>query len=70
MWGLLPTSIKSFYFFGNIAFKTNANNPAGIKPVVNKSLSFIPKSGMWATNSGNAFKPIPKEREYKTEEKL
>ena len=50
-----------YYFFGRVAFKINANSPAGIKPVVNNSLSLIPKSGMWATNSGNAYKPIPKE---------
>ena len=41
----------------------NANKPAGIKPVVSNNLNFIPKSGMWATNSGKAYKPIPKDIE-------
>ena len=31
MWGFLPTSSNLIYFFGNVAFKINANNPAGIK---------------------------------------
>ena len=44
-----------------MAFKINASNPAGINPVVNRSFNLIPKSGMWATNSGKAYKPIPKE---------
>ena len=61
MWGFIPTSIKIIYFFGNDAFKINANKPAGIKPVVSNNLNFIPKSGMWATNSGKAFNPIPKD---------
>ena len=58
---LSPQVSKSYYFFGNVAFKINAKNPAGIKPVVSNSLNFIPKSGMWATNSGKAFNPIPKD---------
>ena len=41
-----PQVSKSYYFFGNVAFKINAKNPAGIKPVVSNSLNFIPKSGM------------------------
>ena len=36
---------KEIYFFGNVAFKTNANNPAGIKPVVNSNPNLIPRSG-------------------------
>ena len=39
-------SFKLNYFFGKIAFKVNANNPAGINPVVNNNLNLIPKSGM------------------------
>ena len=39
----------------------NANNPAGINPVVNNNLNWIPKSGMWATNCGSKDIPIPKE---------
>ncbi len=34
------------YFFGNVAFKINASNPAGINPVVNNNFNLIPKSGM------------------------
>ena len=59
-----PHAIKlilKYYFFGNVAFKMNANNPAGISPVVNNNFNLIPKSGMWATNSGKAYNPIPKE---------
>ena len=41
----------------------NANNPAGIKPVVNNNFNLIPKSGICATNSGKAYNPIPKERD-------
>jgi len=43
---LSPQVSNSYYFFGNVAFKINAKNPAGIKPVVSNSLNFIPKSGM------------------------
>ena len=50
-----------YYFFGRVAFKMNANNPAGIKPVVNNNFNLIPKSGMCATNCGSKDKPIPKE---------
>ena len=28
-----------YYFFGSVAFKVNANNPAGINPVVNNNLN-------------------------------
>ena len=35
-----------YYFFGSVAFKTNAKKPAGINPVVSNNLNFIPKSGM------------------------
>ena len=35
-----------YYFFGSVAFKINANNPAGIKPVVNNYFNLIPKSGI------------------------
>ena len=38
--------IFMYYFFGRVAFKINANNPAGIKPVVNSSFNLIPKSGI------------------------
>ena len=41
-----PQVSKIIYFFGNDAFKANANKPAGIKPVVSNNLNFIPKSGM------------------------
>ena len=41
-----PQVSKIIYFFGNDAFKANANKPAGIKPVVSSNLNFIPKSGM------------------------
>ena len=34
------------YFVGSTAFKIKANNPAGIKPVVNNNFNLIPKSGM------------------------
>ena len=34
------------YFFGRVAFKIKAKNPAGINPVVSNSLNLIPKSGM------------------------
>ena len=54
-------SIAIYYFFGSVAFNVKANNPAGINPVVNNSFNLIPKSGMCATNSGKAYKPIPKE---------
>ena len=40
-----PQVSNIIYFFGNDAFKANANKPAGIKPVVNNNLNFIPKSG-------------------------
>ena len=58
-----PQVSKIIYFFGNVAFKINAINPAGIKPVVSNSFNLIPKSGIWATNSGKAYKPIPKDIE-------
>ena len=32
--------IFKYYFFGNVAFKINANNPAGINPVVSNSFLF------------------------------
>ena len=48
--------IFKYYFFGNVAFKVNANNPAGIKPVVNNNFNLIPKSGMCATNCGSMEK--------------
>jgi hypothetical protein len=41
-----PQISKIIYFFGNDAFKINANKPAGINPVVSNNLNFIPKSGM------------------------
>jgi len=47
--------VFKYYFFGDVAFKMNANNPAGISPVVSSSFNLIPKTGMWATNSGKAF---------------
>ena len=31
----------------------NANNPAGINPVVSNNFNLIPKSGMCATNCGS-----------------
>ena len=49
------------YFFGSVAFKINASSPAGINPVVNNNFNLIPKSGMWATNWGKEYSPIPKE---------
>ena len=56
--------MKIIYFLlGNVAFNINANSPAGIKPVVNNNPNLIPRSGTWATNSGNAYNPIPKERD-------
>ena len=58
-----PQVYQIIYFFGNIAFKINASIPAGIKPVVNNSFNLIPKSGMWATNSGKAYNPIPKDKD-------
>ena len=58
-----PQVLKIIYFLllGKVAFNINANSPAGIKPVVSNSPNLIPKSGTWATNSGNAYNPIPKE---------
>ena len=50
-----------FYFLCSVAFKMNANSPAGISPVVNNSFNLIPKSGMCATNCGSKDRPIPKE---------
>ena len=38
-----------------------ANTPAGINPVVNNNLNWIPKSGIWETNCGSKDMPIPKE---------
>ena len=35
-------SVNYFFFLGNVAFKINANNPAGIKPVVSNSPNLIP----------------------------
>ena len=49
------------YFLGKVAFKINANIPAGIRPVVSNSFNLIPKSGICATNCGNNDIPIPKE---------
>ena len=63
MWGFLPTSFKIIYFLGNVAFRINANSPAGIKPVVSNNPNLIPKSGTCATNSGNAYSPIPKDKD-------
>ena len=54
------TEIK-YYFFGSVAFKVNAKNPAGINPVVSNNLNLIPKSAMCATNCGSKDIPIPKE---------
>ena len=58
-----PQVSKIIYFLplGKVAFNINANSPAGIKPVVNNNPNLIPRSGTWATNSGNAYKPIPNE---------
>ena len=53
--------IIKYYFFGNVAFKVNAINPAGINPVVSNNFNLIPKSGMCATNCGSKDRPIPKE---------
>jgi hypothetical protein len=38
-----------YYFFGRVAFKTNAKKPAGINPVVSNNLNLIPKSGICDT---------------------
>ena len=58
-----PQVKNLIYFFAITAFKPNANNPAGISPVVNKSFKLIPKSGMFLTKSGNKDIPIPKDKE-------
>ena len=61
--GISPHKFKIIYFFGNVALRINANNPAGIKPVVSNSPNLIPKSGTCATNSGKAYNPIPKDKD-------
>jgi len=43
---LSPQVSKIIYFFESVAFKINANIPAGINPVVSNSFKLIPKSGM------------------------
>ena len=48
-----------------MALRINANNPAGIKPVVSNNPNLIPKSGTCATNSGNAYNPIPKDKDLR-----
>tara|TARA_B100001540_G_scaffold285712_1_gene278979 strand:+ start:280 stop:417 length:138 start_codon:yes stop_codon:yes gene_type:complete len=35
--GISPHKFKIIYFFGKVAFKINANNPAGINPVVSNN---------------------------------
>ena len=62
MWGFLPTRFID-YFLGIKAFRMNANNPAGIRPVVKSSFKLIPKSGIFFTKSGNSDIPIPKDRD-------
>jgi hypothetical protein len=38
--------LNKYYFFGSVAFKIKAKNPAGINPVVSNNLNLIPKSGI------------------------
>ena len=62
--------IINFYSFGKIAFKINAESPAGINPVVRSNGNLIPRSGKWLTNSGFKYKPIPKDKERPSINKL
>tara|TARA_B100001079_G_scaffold91961_1_gene78844 strand:+ start:268 stop:408 length:141 start_codon:yes stop_codon:yes gene_type:complete len=41
-----PQVFIKIYFFESVAFKINANIPAGINPVVSNSFKLIPKSGI------------------------
>ena len=49
--GIYPHKLNINYFFAIRAFRTKANNPAGISPVVKSSFKLIPKSGIFLTKS-------------------